>query len=340
MAGLEPRGAVQADGVDVEVNRECTRMDANGEDPASDLRSGSIHAAHSRSFASIRGRLRALLSSVFLSAVLCAAAAETSAVVRVMTFNVRYGTAKDGDNHWDRRKDFLVDTIAAFDPDLLGTQETLGFQRDYILARLTNLTAWGVGRDDGGTKGEMTALFYRTNHFAKLDGGHFWLSEKPDVPGSISWDSSLTRMASWVKLRDLRDPDGPTVLFVNTHFDHKGSEARLQAAKLIRARIAELGKGCRAILTGDFNTGEGSEPYRALFGEGGPVSDAFRIANQERKPDEGSFNGFDPSATRGDRIDWIGVSTNWAVQSVKIDRATRNGRTPSDHFPVTAILGH
>jgi endonuclease/exonuclease/phosphatase family metal-dependent hydrolase len=255
-----------------------------------------------------------------------------------MTFNVRYGTAQDGNNHWDKRKDFLVDTIAAFDPDLLGTQETLGFQRDFILACLTNLTAWGAGRDDGAEQGEMTVLFYRTNRFAMLEGGHFWLSEKPDVPGSVSWDSSLTRMASWVKLRDLRDPGGPAVLFMNTHFDHKGAEARLQAAKLIRAQLAERGQGCRVVVTGDFNAGEGSEPYAALFGAGGPVIDAFRVAHPERKPDEGSFNGFDPSATKGDRIDWIGVSTNWTVQSVTIDRTTRAGRTPSDHFPILAVL--
>lgn len=285
-----------------------------------------------------RRRLRALLAVVSLCAVTCTAA-ETGEVVRVMTFNLRYGTAKDGDNHWDRRKVFLAETIRSFEPDLLGTQETLDFQRDFVLANVSGFAAWGVGRDDGGSKGEMTALFYRTNRFEKIDGGHFWLSEKPDVPGSVSWDSSLTRMASWVKLRDLREPAGLPVLFVNTHFDHKGAEARLQAAKLIRARIAEFGHGCRAILTGDFNTGEGSAPYRALFDGAGPVVDAFRVANPGRRPDEGTFNGFVPSATKGDRIDWIGVSTNWSVRSATIDRTAREGRTPSDHFPVCAVLG-
>ena len=44
---------------------------------------------------------------------------------RVMSFNIRYGTAKDGENHWSKRKDFLIETINAFGPDLLGTQETL-----------------------------------------------------------------------------------------------------------------------------------------------------------------------------------------------------------------------
>ena len=301
MAGVEPRGAVQAHRLDVEVNR--------------------------RAFVAVL-----LLAASFARGV------ETDAEVRVMSFNVRYGTAKDGANHWDKRKAFLADTIRAFDPDLLGTQETLAFQRDFITANVPGLAAWGAGRDDGAEQGEMTVLFYRTNRFAMLEGGHFWLSEKPDVPGSVSWDSSLTRMASWVKLRDLREPDGPPVLFMNTHFDHKGAEARLQAAMLIRTQLVVRGAGCRLVLTGDFNTGEGSEPYRALFEAGGPVVDAFRVAHPERSENEGSFNGFDPAATKDARIDWIGVSTNWSVRAVQIDRTTRDGRTPSDHFPVEALL--
>src|SRR5688572_17683699 len=75
-------------------------------------------------------------------------AAEPRREIRVMTFNIRYGTASDGENHWDKRKEFLVETIKAFDPDLLGTQETLGFQRDYLAEKLPGHAVLGVGRDD------------------------------------------------------------------------------------------------------------------------------------------------------------------------------------------------
>jgi len=40
-----------------------------------------------------------------------------------MTFNIRYGSAADGDNHWTRRKGRVIERIRAFDPDLLGIQE-------------------------------------------------------------------------------------------------------------------------------------------------------------------------------------------------------------------------
>ena len=90
--------------------------------------------------------------------------------VRVMSFNVRYGTAQDGDNHWDRRKEFLVETIKSSDPDLLGTQETLGFQRDYLAEKLEAYGGLGVGRDDGRDKGEMMALYFKKARFEKLGG--------------------------------------------------------------------------------------------------------------------------------------------------------------------------
>src|SRR5437660_4595583 len=129
-------------------------------------------------------------------------AAEPAPPVRVMTFNIRYGTAADGENHWDKRKEFLVQTIKAFDPDLLGTQETLGFQRDYLAQNLSGFGVVGVGRDDGKEQGEMMALYYRQARFEKTAEGHFWLSETPETAGSKSWDSSLPRMLRWVKLQD------------------------------------------------------------------------------------------------------------------------------------------
>jgi len=262
--------------------------------------------------------------------------------VRVMTFNIRYGTAKDGENHWDNRKDFLIDTIKAFDPDLLGTQETLGFQRDYLAEQLPGYGFLGVGRDDGKEQGEMIALYYKQSRFEKLAQGHFWLSDTPDTVGSKSWDSSLPRMVTWVRLQDRKNPAASQILFVNTHFDHRGPTARLESAKLLRQRIERLAAGAAIILTGDFNSGEGSPPYKALFaepdGKPSPVIDCYRTAHPDRAPNEGTATPFDPKKTTGSRIDWIACSRDWKVLSAQIDRTERNGRIPSDHFPVTAVL--
>lgn len=260
--------------------------------------------------------------------------------IKVMSFNIRYGTAKDGENHWDKRKEFLAETIVKFGPDLLGTQETLGFQRDFLSEKMAGYGVFGVGRDDGKEKGEMMALYWRKERFEKTDGGHFWLSETPDKPGSKSWDSSLPRMVTWVKLKD--KTGGKPVFFINTHFDHMGKTARVESAKLIRERIVKLGEGCSVILTGDFNSGEGSDPYKALFDTRGtdesPVVDSYRTAHPKREANEGTSTPFKAGANNGARIDWIGVSRDWKVVSAAIDRTSKDGRTPSDHFPINAVL--
>jgi endonuclease/exonuclease/phosphatase family metal-dependent hydrolase len=291
--------------------------------------------------ASALAGLATLLASVVIAGRL---PAQEPVPLRVMSFNIRFGTADDEQNSWQHRREFVIDTIRAFDPDILGTQETLGFQRDYLAAQLSDYEVLGVGRDDGQDRGEMMALYYRRERFDRLDAGHFWLSESPEVIGSKSWDSSLPRMATWVKLRDRRQPDLQPIFFVNTHFDHRGPQARLESARLVKRKIEELGKGCAWILTGDFNAGEHSEPYQALFGSGQPVDwpliDSYRSVHHAavNGASEGTFNGFDVRAINGARIDWIGVSRDWRVEQAAIDRTERDGRVPSDHFPVTAIL--
>ncbi len=283
-----------------------------------------------------------LLMTSLLPRPLPAQAAAQATDLRVMTFNIRYGTANDGENRWENRKDLLIETIKAFDPDLLGTQETLGFQRDYLTEKLQQYEVLGVGRNDGLESGEMMALYFKRTRFEKLDGGHFWLSEAPHQAGSKSWDSSLPRMVTWVKLRDRLYRNVKPLVFFNTHFDHQGPRARLESAKLLRQRIAALAETARIIVTGDFNTGEGSEPYLALFDDVGrdrsPVVDAFRVAHPQRAADEGTFSNFVKGPGNGPRIDWIAVSRDWSVGSAVIDRTERAGRFPSDHYPVTATF--
>ena len=261
--------------------------------------------------------------------------------LRVMSFNIRFGTANDGKNHWDHRKEFLVETVKAFHPDLLGTQETLGFQRDYLAEKLDGYEAIGVGRDHGDERGEMTAVLFRKERFEKLAVGHFWLSETPDVPGSKSWDTSLTRMVTWVKLKDRSTTPPAELFFFNTHFDHRGEVARQESARLIRKQISVLAGATPTVVTGDFNAGEGSSPYKAMFEEDGPVKllDTFRTKYPQRASDEGTFSSFVATEVGGARIDWIGCTSHWTFKEAAIDRTSRDGRTPSDHFPVTAVLG-
>jgi endonuclease/exonuclease/phosphatase family metal-dependent hydrolase len=180
---------------------------------------------------------------------------------------------------------------------------------------------------------------YREDRFELLDSGHFWLSETPEIAGSVSWDSSLTRMLSWVALRDRRD--GAELVFANVHFDHRGQQARLESARLIRRNAAKVPYGFPIILTGDFNTTEDDAPYAALVkgeGFGGNAwVDTYRVIQPERSENEASFSGW--RATRkGSRIDWIVTTPDVKTLDARINYTQEDGRNPSDHYPVEAIL--
>lgn len=261
--------------------------------------------------------------------------------LRVMSFNVRFGTAEDGEDRWERRKDLLVRTIEAFGPDLLGVQEAIDFQCDALAGALGAYVFHGAGRENGRRKGEFTGIFFKRDRFDRLDADHFWLSTTPDVPGSRGWDAELPRMASWVKLRDRAAPGEPPVLFVNTHWDHMGKRARFESAKLIRARVRAILPDGPVVIVGDFNAREDDEEYvelvRAADDDGPRYVDAFRAAHPDRTTEEASFHGF-KGGIEGIRIDWIIHSESLIPLEAGIDRTHENGRYPSDHYPVTAVL--
>lgn len=260
------------------------------------------------------------------------------AEIRVMSFNIRLGVAKDGDNHWDKRKDLLADTIRDFDPHVLGVQEAFDFQTKFIGKQVRGYQYVGRSRDRGRASGEQCGIYFRAERFDKLGEGHFWLSENTDQPGSQGWDSAYPRMATWVKLWDRLDQNSFYV--INTHFDHKGETARLEGAKLIRNFVEQLPEDSNVIVMGDFNAGENSAPYQALFNKDADqtkLTDSFRSHVLSASANEGTFNGFTGTDT-GDRIDWIGVTDKFQVESAAIVKSSVEGRYPSDHFPVTAVL--
>jgi endonuclease/exonuclease/phosphatase family metal-dependent hydrolase len=254
--------------------------------------------------------------------------------VRVMSFNVRYGTANDGKDAWPKRRELVVQTIRKFAPDLLGTQEMLPFQAEYIGQQLNSYQYIGWSRDESAN-GEQCGIFVRTERFEVLGSGQFWLSERPEEKFSKSWDSSLPRVATWVRVRD-KSVGGSPFLFVNTHFDHRGEEARRQSALLLQERLPKIAEGQAIVMTGDFNCGEESDPYRELL-QGHLFQDTYRKMEATRTDTEGTFHGF-TGKPGAERIDWILVTGVWQVQSAMIDQTMESGRFPSDHFPVSAVL--
>lgn len=257
-------------------------------------------------------------------------------LVKVMSFNIRYGTARDGANSWPNRRSHVAEVIRSGGADLLGTQETLPFQAEQLQEALPGYDYVGWSRD-ASADGEQCGIFVRRERFEIIESGQFWLSESPDEKYSKSWDSSLPRVATWVRLRE-RSKAGRSLLFINTHFDHRGLRARQESAALLVRRSAQLAAGLPVLMTGDFNCGEGSDPWTTLTTATAGLDDTFRIAHPQRGEAEGTFHGFSGTVSP-ERIDWILCSTGWKVESAAIDRSEFGGRFPSDHFAVTATVG-
>lgn len=259
--------------------------------------------------------------------------------LRVMSFNIRYGTAKDGENHWDKRKELCASRITVFKPDILGLQEALKFQNEYILEKHANLRMLGVAREDGKDKGEFATLMYNAERLDVIESGTFWLSETPDVAGSKSWDSSLPRVATWARFKDKKE--GKELLVINTHFDHKGTVARVEAAKIIRKVATEKGKGIAVIVTGDFNSAPDSVAHKALVEkQDGAVdlNDTYTTHFKD-KPEANitSAHGFKADAV-STRIDWVLISGEFSTTDAAIDRYREGNLFPSDHYPVWAVV--
>ncbi len=269
-----------------------------------------------------------------------------SDTLRVLSFNIRYDNPEDGPDAWPHRKEAVANLIRDRGVDVAGLQEALKGQIDDLQALLPEYAWLGVGREDGMEQGEFAPIFYRRDRLDTLRWGAFWLSETPDIPGSRSWDAALERIATWAVFRDRQT--GEAFLTANTHFDHRGAEARTRSAELITERLGALatarseeqddeGTGSLpVVLTGDFNARENSAPYAVLTDA---FSDALYASEQPHEGPMSTWNGFEAIAP-GARIDYVFVGAGVRVYAHRIlPDKTANGRFPSDHLPALAEIG-
>jgi endonuclease/exonuclease/phosphatase family metal-dependent hydrolase len=254
----------------------------------------------------------------------------TQAGIKVCAFNIRYDNPNDGFNQWKNRKENVVAFLAVENPDIIGFQEVIAGQLQYLEKGMPIYSRVGVGREDGKDQGEFAPILFRKDRFMLLDSGNFWLSETPAIP-SKGWDAVIKRICTYAILKD--NERGEEIHVYNTHFSHVGAEARLKSATLIIDSIAARSADNRVILTGDFNTEPGSPPYDKIIESG--LRDSYDC--DLRLGPVGTFNGFNLTGTFDRRIDFVfhrGFTTErYITSSIVIDN-----QYLSDHFPVIAIL--
>ena len=258
---------------------------------------------------------------------------------------------------------FMLAVFLSFYEAVTGTcnayyaQYILG-NRD-LLGALDGYDYIGVGRDNGKTKGEYAAIFYKKDRVKLLNKGNFWLNETPDKP-KLGWDAACIRICSWGEFEQAET--GFRFYYFNLHMDHVGVVARREAAKLVVKKIGEIAKGAPVVLTGDFNVDQNDEIYR-IFTSSGILNDSYTHARL-RFAENGTFNDYKPYMKTQSRIDHVFVSpefnvdrygmltnmywtddapteaknSNQAPSELEFRKMTL--RTPSDHYPVFVRINY
>jgi endonuclease/exonuclease/phosphatase family metal-dependent hydrolase len=270
---------------------------------------------------------------IVVSLISCKPSAELD--FSVMTYNVRYGLADDGENSWEYRKDNLVSLIKKHNPDFLGTQEGLPFQIDHINSALPDHNFIGENRDGKG-KGEYSAIFYNQLKYNVVEQHTFWLSPTPNTV-SKGWDAAYPRICTYGLFKDKNS--NTQFWVINTHLDHVGVLAREQSVVLILNKIKEINtENLPLVFMGDLNVEPESKPIKILKTKLKDSKD-INIEGNTIKPD-GTFNAFQFNVPVTKRIDYIFISKNnkLKVKKYEVLNDSNDSKYPSDHLPVYVEL--
>ncbi|GEO19620.1 endonuclease [Cyclobacterium qasimii] len=264
--------------------------------------------------------------------------------MKIVSFNIRYDNPEDGINRWQARIPIVKSYLTSEKPDIIGMQEVLHSQTLDLQEMLSDYAFVGTGRNDNKTAGEYAPIFYNKNKFKLIDHSQFWLSETPDIPGSKSWDASLTRIVTWAQFEDIIS--GQKFYAFNTHFDHRGVEARMKSAELMAKKISEIAGDAPVVATGDFNIRKdhpslGNALYENLiksFKEFSSLENSAYISKSPVAEPGLTSTGFRPDweSKEGYAIDYIFVNDYFEVESHQVDKVVEGDLFISDHWPIVA----
>ena len=258
-----------------------------------------------------------------------------SATLKTFTFNLRVVAQVDGINTFFNRTGRVLDTIKEHSPDLIGFQEASSEMRKWLGDALSPLgyTVVGCGRGKD-YRGEATSIAFKRDLFELIALETRWLSATPLVPGSryAADQSTCPRVYTAATLKHIESDE--VFIFLNTHLDHKGSEARKLGALDVVRYLSE--RKLPFIITGDMNALPGTpeiDVFTAYETCGRPVIDATASLG-------GTFHGFGKySPENAKKIDYIftdlpcDISNSYVVTDTPAD-----GLYISDHNPVCAFV--
>lgn len=258
------------------------------------------------------------------------------APLRVMSFHLDRDGHEAVPHGWPAFRGQIADAASAQQPDVLALQGVQADQVRELQALLKEYDYVATGSADGEQGGDCVPVFFRRDRFLRVDAGHFWLSPKPKEVGSVGWDASEPAVVTWVELR-LKESPLKTVRVLNTCFDARGQQARLESAKLVR-RLVESYGGRPLVLTGMFHCRSGSEPYRILTEDRRnrmELRDANAAGGMYGKP------SLAVKVRRGNssrRCEWILFNRGFEVELVAPAKTPSKCSRPGGPTPVEATL--
>lgn len=253
--------------------------------------------------------------------------------ISVMTYNIKWDNTNDTVNNWNDRKEAMVDLLKHYQPNIIGMQEVVNGQLNYLVTNLPNFSSIGVGREDGKEKGEYSPILYDTKLLKVVKSSTFWLSDTPDKI-SVGWDAALERICTYALFEDLKTKKQFWVF--NTHFDHIGVMAREKSAELIVSKMKDINlDNLPVVLMGDLNLTPDETPILYLKDA---LTDGQSITEKTFYGPTGTFNGFDQDRVLTNRIDYIFVDSFKVLEYMHIDDRMENNKHISDHLPVLATI--
>jgi endonuclease/exonuclease/phosphatase family metal-dependent hydrolase len=250
-----------------------------------------------------------------------------------ITSNIRFDNPEDGVNAWPYRKSLLAQTLLAHEPDLIATQEGRFHQLKEFEELLEHYHI--VDHHRSWIKERMYPTFFvKKNAFEIIRSEDVWLSETPEVAGSLSFGSTFPRLLTWMKIQ-IKNSE-KKFLVINTHLDHVRHETRLEQVRVLTNKIQQLRDGVSyLVLMGDFNDSPESKIRKIILESFPELEDAWSRFNFNEETSHHAFNG---ECQNGARIDWILTDQRLIIEKHTLDKTTIEGRYPSDHFPVICKL--
>jgi endonuclease/exonuclease/phosphatase family metal-dependent hydrolase len=264
--------------------------------------------------------------------------------LRIITHNIRYATKTPvlGEQPWTVRGPKLTRQLIfnteGHDSPFICLQEVLHSQVQYIQAQLGD--GWshiGRGRDEKPTDGEFSPVFFRSDTWECVKYDTKWLSKTPEKP-SRGWDAVLNRIVTMGLFR--HKETGLTVIVMSTHvsghlprpnvmsrdgqteactnvilqFDHRGTKARENSAKLLIQFAKEWNQDSNSdspppsavLIGGDFNSDPSDGAYKMMTAKGSGMSDiADLLPEEEHYGNYLTYTSFGEPGEAPSRIDFL-----------------------------------